>query len=205
MKEIISKNSLLAIMRNVPIEQTIDYAQALINGGVCLFEVALNSPCAYQQISLLNNFFGEKICVGAGTAITVERAEKAIAAGASFLLTPGTPISVFEYCNQHDIKLLPGVLTPTDVAISLSYGYNVMKLFPAGDMPRGYIKSLKGPFDDTEYIAIGGVSIDNISEFLQNGFLGVGLGSNIMPKEVVAQGDWDAGTAYVKSLVEKMK
>ena len=65
---------------------------------------------------------------------------------------------MLEYCAKNDIALLPGVLTPTDVAVSLEYGFKTMKLFPAGSMPMSYLKDLKGPFDDTHYMAIGAVN-----------------------------------------------
>ena len=101
--------------------------------------------------------------------------------------------------------LLPGVLTPTDVAVSLQYGFQTMKLFPAGDMPRSYVKDLKGPYNDTHYIAIGGVTPDNIQEFRRAGCLGVGLASSLMPKDKVAARDWDACAAYVHALAAKAK
>ena len=201
--DLVSKHPLLAILRNVPLEKTIDYAEAAVQGGAPFFEVALNSPHALEQITMLRTHFGDRCTVGAGTAITVERCKAALDAGAQFLLTPGTPLDVFSYCAENDIALLPGVLTPTDVATSLQFGYKTMKLFPAGDMPMSYIKSLKGPFDDTEYVAIGGVSADNIEEFFRRGYLGAGLGSNIMPKEAVKAKDWKACAAYVAELVKR--
>ena len=201
--DLVSKHPLLAILRNVPLEKTIDYAEAAVQGGAPFFEVALNSPHALEQITMLRTHFGDRCTVGAGTAITVERCKAALDAGAQFLLTPGTPLDVFSYCAENDIALLPGVLTPTDVATSLQFGYKTMKLFPAGDMPMSYIKSLKGPFDDTEYVAIGGVSADNIEEFFRRGYLGAGLGSNIMPKESVKAKDWKACAAYVAELVKR--
>lgn len=205
MKDIVIQNPLLAIMRNVPMEKTVDYANAVINGGVNFFEVALNTPHAYEQIELLKKTFGDKAFIGAGTAVTPEKCKKAIDSGASFLLTPGTPTDVFEYCSKNNIMLLPGVLSPTDVAVSLNYGYNVMKMFPAGDMPLSYVKSLKGPFDDTEYVAIGGVTKDNIKDFMDSGYLGVGLGNSIMPQDVIDQNKWDDGSEYIKMLLQKMK
>ena len=96
---------------------------------------------------MLRTHFGDRCTVGAGTAITVERCKAALDAGAQFLLTPGTPLDVFSYCAENDIALLPGVLTPTDVATSLQFGYKTMKLFPAGSMPRHYVKDLQGPFN----------------------------------------------------------
>lgn len=203
MYAITAEHPLLGILRNVPLEKTIDYADAAVRGGVAFFEVALNSPHALEQITMLRKHFGDRCLVGGGTAITTERCRTAVDAGAQFLLTPGTPVDVLEYCAKNDIALLPGVLTPTDVAVCLQYGFRTMKLFPAGDMPRSYIKDLKGPYDNTHYVAIGGVAPDNIPEFRRAGYLGVGLASSLMPKDKVAARDWDACAEYVHALLEK--
>lgn len=204
MKEVFRENKILAIMRNVPLEKTIDYAQAIVDGGVKCFEVALNSKDAYKQISMLHQHFGERALIGAGTAITLEKAKKAVQAGAQFLLTPSTHEDVLAYCEKEKILFLPGALTPSEVATCLKYGFTTIKLFPAGDMKKGYIKSLKGPFDETDYVAIGGVDVDNIHEFFEQGYLAVGLGSNLMPKEIVLSNDWEKGKEYVAALVSKI-
>lgn len=205
MRQIVEHNPLLAILRNVPLEKTADYAEAAVQGGVFCFEVALNSPDALKQISLLRTRFGDRCLVGAGTAVTAELCAAALDAGAQFLLTPGTPPEVFRFCRGRGAALLPGVLTPTDVAVSLQYGYFTMKLFPAGSMPMGYVKDLKGPFDGTEYVAIGGVNSGNIRQFLDAGYIGVGLASALMPKEAVAAGDWERCAACVRELVGKLQ
>ena len=205
MYEVFAQNPLLAILRNVPKEITLDYAGAIRKGGVKVFEVALNSPDALEQIAMLRKAYGGECLIGAGTAITVERCQTALDAGAQFLLTPGTPVDVLAFCRDHNVMLLPGVMTPTDVAVSLQYGFKTMKLFPAGDLPRSYVKDLKGPYDDTNYIAIGGVTPDNIPEFRAVGCLGVGLASSLMPKDKVKARDWDACAAYVETLAERAK
>ena len=205
MYAITAEHPLLGILRNVPLEKTIDYADAAVRGGVAFFEVALNSPHALEQITMLRKAYGGQCLIGAGTAITVERAQAALDAGAQFLLTPGTPLDVFAFCRDRNVMLLPGVLTPTDVAVSLQYGFKTMKLFPAGDMPRSYVKDLKGPFDDTNYVAIGGVTPENIPEFRKAGCLGVGLASSLMPKDKAAARDWDACAEYVHMLLTKAK
>ena len=205
MKECVGDNPLLAILRGVPDDILLNYAGAIFEGGVRFFEVAMNTKNATEQIARLRKHFGKKLIIGAGTAITVERAEAAINAGAEFLLTPSTDEPVLKYAHDNGIQMLPGVLTPTDVSIATRYGFNVLKLFPAGDMPVGYIKSLKGPFDNTDYIAIGGVSADNIEAFMSHGFIGVGLGSNILRKEDVINRDWQRAAEYVKTLFDKAK
>ena len=91
MYDIITQNPLLGILRNVPLEKTVDYVEAASAGGCSFFEVALNSPDALKQISLLRNYFGDRCLVGGGTSVTVELCKGALDAGAQFLLTPGTP------------------------------------------------------------------------------------------------------------------
>ena len=137
--------------------------------------------------------------------INNERAEAAKAAGAQFFLTPSATVSTMEFCRTYDIPLLPGVMTPTEVAVCLSYGYTTMKLFPAGDLPMSYIKSLKGPYDDTDYVAVGGDSPANIAQFFKAGFIGVGIGSSLAPKEYTAAGQWDKVTEYVAALVREVR
>lgn len=205
MRDLVREHPLLAILRGVPLEKTVDYADAVMNGGVSFFEVALNSPDAFRQIRLLRQKFGDRALVGAGTAVTPELAQKALDAGAQFLLAPSAPEDVLAFCSSRGVYFLPGVLSPTDVTLCLRYGFRTMKLFPAGDLPRGYVKSLKGPFDGTEYVAIGGVRPDNAREFLDSGCIGVGLGSNLIPRECVASGDWDRAAASVAGLSRSLK
>ena len=205
LRQVIKENPLLAIMRNVPLEKTVDYAGAIVDGGCRFFEVALNSPHALEQIAMLRERFGDRALIGAGTAITIERAKAAVEAGAQFLLAPSTDEDVMEWCRDNGVAIMPGALTPSDVSKCLRYGFDLIKLFPAGDMPKGYIKSLKGPLDGTDYVAIGGVNKDNLADFFRQGYLGVGLGSNIMPKDLVAKNDWKNCSIYVAELMEMVK
>jgi len=200
-RKTVTENPLLAIMRNVPDEILLDYAGAIVSGGVNFFEVALNSPGALSQIERLKKHFGDSVKIGAGTAITVERARAALDAGAEFLLSPSTDEDVLRYCADNGVPMLPGVLTPSDVTLCMRYGFYTLKLFPAASMPMNYAKNLKGPLDGTEYVAIGGVNKDNMADFLKNGYIGVGLGSNIMPKDAVGDRDFESASEYVRSLM----
>ncbi len=202
---VVMDNPLLAIMRNVPFEKTIPYAEAIVKGGVKFFEVAMNSPSACEQIKMLREHFPDDVYIGAGTAITLKKAEDAVNAGAQFLLTPSSDRDVILYCEENKVPMMPGVMTPTDVSFCVQHGFKTLKLFPAGDLPPGYIKSLKGPFDGTEYVAIGGVTPDNIGSFFKNGFIGVGLSSAILPKQYVAEDRWEEGSAYVAELLKRIE
>ncbi|MCI8443068.1 MAG: bifunctional 4-hydroxy-2-oxoglutarate aldolase/2-dehydro-3-deoxy-phosphogluconate aldolase [Provencibacterium sp.] len=205
MRKIVRENPLLAILRNVPLEKTLPYVEAVMKGGVRFFEVALNTPHALEQIALMKKEFGSQALIGAGTAISVERAEAALQAGAQFLLSPSSDEQVLSYCEKNGVALLPGALTPSEVTACLRHGFSTIKLFPAGNMPRGYIKSLKGPLDETDYVAIGGVNPGNLEDFFLQGYLGVGLGSSIVPKEALKEEDWAACSAYVAGMAAQIE
>ena len=204
-RQSVIENPILAILRGVDDEILFDYAEAIMSGGVRFFEIALNSPGALSQIRALRQRFGNEIKLGAGTAITVDRAKAALEAGAEFLLSPSTNEDVLAFCESEGVPMLPGALTPTDISICVRHGFHTIKLFPAASMPMNYIKNLKGPFDNTEYVAIGGVNAHNMTDFIKNGYLGVGLGSNILPRDAVENRNWSAASDYVLSLVEKIR
>lgn len=205
MLDIVKQNPVLAILRNVPLSQTVQYAGAVVQGGVHFFEVAMNSPAALQQIALLRETFGDDVLVGAGTAVTVGQAKAALGAGAQFLLAPSSPAAVLQYCAEHDVLFLPGVFTPTEVQLCLDWGFSVLKLFPAGDLPLRYAKDLQGPYPQTQYVAIGGVTPQNATGFLRAGCAGVGMGSGLLPKQSLQQGDWAACSEAIKQLVSEIK
>jgi len=205
LRETIKQNPILAILRNVPLEDVLPYAHALTEGGCHFFEVALNSPNALEEITLLRRSLGADALVGAGTVLTVEQAVSAREAGAGFLLSPSTHEDVLAWCRDEGMAILPGVLTPSDVGLCLRYGITAMKLFPAGSMPLRYVKDLKGPFDGTEYMAIGGVSADRLGDFFRAGYLGVGLGSGLCPSALVKAKDWDGCRRYVAGMMEQVR
>ena len=203
-RDVIRANPLLAILRNVPKDILIPYVSSIVESGVHFFEVALNSEGALNEIYMLKKHFDKDIIIGAGTVITVERAGAAIEAGAEFLLSPSADEAVLEYCSKEEIAIIPGALSPSDVSKCIFYGYKDIKLFPAGDLPYRYVKSLKGPFSETEYMAIGGVNEENVQEFIKAGYLGVGMGSNLIPPEVLKSGEWEKVTVHIDKIRRKI-
>lgn len=205
MENMMNKHKICSIVRHLPLEKTLDYATTLYDCGIRMIEVATNSEEAYEQIKLLRYHFNDKLIVGAGTVINNERCNKSLEAGAHFFLTPSTTRTTLEFCQINNIPLLPGVMTPTDVSICLDYGYNTMKLFPAADLSANYIKSLKGPFDGTNYVAVGGVSPENINSFFSQGFIGVGIGSHLIPNNFIENNDWDNAKKHLDNIMKNIK
>lgn len=201
----IAEHKIIAILRNVPLAAAEDYIGAAYDGGVRMLEIALNSPDALGEIRMARRLYDGRLIVGAGTAVTVRLAQEAVDAGAQFLLSPSSDADVLAYCRDREIGLIPGVMTPTDVSACLRFGFHTLKLFPAGDLPAHYIRSLQGPFSDTRYLAVGGVGPANIREFFARGFIGVGIGSSLIPRELAEQKRWDEARHHVAGLVEMVR
>lgn len=201
MEKLLRENPIIAIMRNIPDNIATDYIDCISAGGIKCFEIALNSPNAFQQIELARKHCSQDIMIGAGTVLNAEQARRALDAGASFLLSPSVNSEVLDYCSRKKVRLLPGVMSPTDVSICLLYGFHILKLFPAAELPPNYIKSLKGPFQNTEYVAVGGVDTRNLVQFFQNGFIGVGIGSNLVSGEKLQNRQWEQITRDIQDLV----
>lgn len=205
MKQTILENPICAILRHVPDDLFEPYVKSIYQGGVHMFEVALNTKDAYNQIRRLRKIFGGDALVGAGTVISLERCKKAQDAGAQFFLTPSASQVTLEFCVKHSMPLLPGVMTPTDVATCLEYGFSTLKLFPAGNLQENYIKNLKGPFDETDYVAVGGVTQHNLHRFFRNGFIGVGMGSALVPNNLIEEQRWEHVSNHVAALLASVR
>lgn len=205
MKTLIEKHPITAILRNVPDDALMDYVQSLYQGGLRFFEISFSAPGAPAQIKRVKENMPKDLLIGAGTILTADDARQAQEAGADFMLSPSTCPAVLSYCAKHEIRFLPGVFSPTDVSTCLEYGFNTLKLFPAGDLPLSYVKSLKGPFPGTEYVAVGGVSPANAASYLKSGFIGIGIGSSLVSPDAFAQRDWKTITASIQTFLDALR
>lgn len=205
MERIISKHRVVAILRKIPMENLADYTRSLYDGGLRCFEVSFSAPGAAEQIAWMKANLPADACVGAGTVLTVEQAKAAEAAGADFQLAPSTNPEVMDYCRGKDIPFMPGVFSPTDISVAIARGCKVLKLFPADSLPMNYCKAMQGPFPDTRYVAVGGVSPKNAADFLKAGYAGVGFGSSLARKELIETGNWSQITAEVAAFLNSLK
>lgn len=204
-EKIIERNHIIAILRNVSTDILPKYVETILDGGVCTIEIAMNTPGADKQIRLIKNTFGKDVVIGAGTAITEERIAAAADAGASFFLTPSVTEKNLLSLLKTGLPILPGVLTPSDVERCISHGLHTMKLFPASELPFTYIKSLQGPFADTDYVAVGGVTIENIDLFFQAGYVGAGIAGALIPEHFIQDGLWQQASRHVEKFVQAAK
>lgn len=168
-------------------------ARALVAGGLPVLEVTLRTPCALEAIRAMSDVPGG--VVGAGTLLTPADVKAAKAAGAVFGVSPGATDRLLEACAEHDLPLLPGAATASEIMALLEMGYTVQKFFPAEQAGgAAYLKSIGAPIPQVSFCPTGGIGLHNAPDYLRlKTVLCVG-GSWVVPKDKLASGDW-AGIA----------
>lgn len=175
------KDGLITIIRgDFSVATQASMAQALLDGGVTVLEVTLNTTDALKSIGHLKKTFGKDLLVGAGTVRTSEDVDKAVDAGASFLIAPCLDLPSVERAQHHDVLFLPGIFTASEAQRAYVAGCKTVKLFPADAMGPAYLKALRAPLDHINFIPTGGVSPDTIAHFHAAGAVAFGIGSYLV-------------------------
>lgn len=200
--EQVQRRGVIAILRRLPEAAVAPVVDALLQGGVTGIEITLDNDHALHTIAWLRSTFGARIQVGAGTVLTAAGLRDAVAAGAQYLLSPHLDVDLLECAADLGCPMVPGVLTPSEVALSKQHGAEVLKLFPAGALGSAYLKDLLGPFHGTAFIPTGGVSDRNAGEFIRAGAVALGAGSSLVTAADVEEGRWACITAKAQALVD---
>ena len=202
--KLIREEKIIAIARGVKMSQIINLAEALLAGGIKMLEITCNTEGVFEMLKMLREKMGGKMCIGAGTVITTQLAEKTIDAGAEFIIAPDTNTEVIDYCVKNDIAILPGAATATEILAAKRHGAKMVKIFPASALGVNYIKALRAPIDDVDFVAVDGLRPENMAEFFAAGCVAIGIGASVVRKEFIEKGDWgaiaDIAGQYVRSL-----
>lgn len=171
-------------------EDAVPAARAMLAGGVDVMEITFRTAAAAEAI---RNVAAEcpEMLVGAGTVLTVEQCEKAVALGTKFIVSPGFDAEIVDWCVERGVAVAPGCVTPTEIMAALKRGLSVVKFFPAGIY--GGLKAMKAlaaPFGQVKFIPTGGVSADNLAEYAAAPFVHAVGGSWLCPKADVAAGNF---------------
>jgi len=180
---------IVAIIRAEQGERLVDVARALADGGIDVIEVTFTVPRVLEIISAVRDALGDRILLGAGTVLDPESARSAMLAGAEFIVAPNVNPDVIRLCRRYDKLVMPGALTPTEVLRAWETGADIVKVFPADVGGPAYLKSLAGPLPQVRLLPTGGVNLDTIEDFLRAGACAVGLGSALVERQAVADGN----------------
>lgn len=200
----IKEVGVVAVVRAESAEQAIKITDACIKGGIPAIELTFTVPGANRVIEELAKHYKEdEIILGAGTVLDPETARIAILAGAQYIVSPYYDEETIRLCNRYAVPCMPGCMTIHDVVKSLEMGCDIIKLFPGDVFGPQMVKDIKGPIPQAKIMPTGGVSADNVDEWINAGVVAVGAGSSLT--KGAKTGDYDAITAEAKKFVENIK
>ena len=176
----ILRHKIVAIVRGCEPDRVPEIAKALVEGGVRLLEITLNSRDAFDVIRDLARTMSDQLLIGAGTVMTASEAEAAIDAGARFILSPCLDPDMIRMTKELGAVSIPGALTATEIVTAWRSGADIVKVFPAS-VGASYLRDLRGPLPQIRLMPTGGVNLHNIREFRAAGAAAYGIGSALVP------------------------
>ena len=177
-------------------------AKALVEGGLPCAEVTFRTEAAEESIRIMTKEFPEMI-VGAGTVLTIDQVDRAVTAGAKFIVSPGFDPEIVDYCLEKDIPVYPGCITPSEVAQAVKRGLKVIKFFPAEQFGGlSTIKALAAPYTGIKFMPTGGVSAKNLESYLSFDKIVTCGGSWMVKGDLVKAGKFDEIKALVAEAVQ---
>lgn len=211
MNEVLKQMSEFGIIPVVVLNDTKDaepLGRALVEGGIPCAEVTFRTEAAEESIRIMAEKFPEML-VGAGTVLTTEQVDRAVAAGAKFIVSPGLNPKVVKYCIEKNIPVTPGIITPSEMEQAIELGLEVVKFFPAesfGGLKT--IKSMAAPYNKMMFMPTGGINPENVKEYLKFDKILACGGSWMVSGALVKEGKFDEITKLVaeaKAIVKEIR
>jgi len=204
MDETLERIGKLGVVPVVSIERAEDafrLGQALLAGGLPCAEITFRTAAAEEAIRHIASEFPD-ILVGAGTVLSRDQAERAVAAGARFIVSPGFDPKVVDWCLEHSIPVTPGVATPTEINMALDRGLDILKFFPAQALGGvTTLKAIAAPYRDVKFIPTGGVNAGNLADYLSLPMVHACGGSWLVARRLISAGEFSEITRLVREAV----
>ena len=180
--------------------------EAVVAGGVPVVEITMGVPNALRVMEKVVDQFGESVLLGAGTVLDTETCRAALLAGAEFIVTPSLDIKVVETSRRYSKACIPGALTPTEIVTAWQAGADVVKVFPCGPVggPK-YLKSLRGPLPQVDFVPTGGVTLEATPDYIRAGAVAVAVGGELVSRKALQEGKTDVITANARRFVEAVR
>lgn len=176
----IRETGIVSVIRAASEAEARQLIEAILEGGISIFEVTMTVPNAVSLIRSLIADFGNAVVIGAGTVLDASGAQDCLAAGAKFIVSPVVNLNVVEICRRQNVTVFPGALTPTEIFAAWQAGADAVKVFPANVVGGAkYLKAIRAPFPQIELMPTGGVTLETIGDFIRAGAIAVGVGSDL--------------------------
>ena len=206
-EQVVRDTRIVAIIRGFAPDTCLRLAEAYSAGGIRLVEVTFNqkAPETWKDtaaaIRAIRERFGGHVRAGAGTVLTEEQLSMCIDAGGEYMITPNVKPELIRSCVRQGLVAMPGALTHSEAVDAWEAGAALVKIFPAGSLGSGYVKALRAPLAHIPMLAVGGITADNVADFMRVGCVGAGVGGNLTNKEWIAAGAWDKIADTARQLV----
>ena len=197
---------LVPIVRAPSAEIALLAAEAIVAGNIGILEITMTIPHAIQVMEKVAEKFGDRLLLGAGTILDPETARVALLAGAEFIVTPALNLKVIELARRYSKPCMAGALTPTEVVTAWQAGADLVKIFPCGPVGGAkYIKALKGPFPQIEFIPTGGVNLETAPDFIKAGASAVAVGGELIDLKALREGKLEGIAANARLFLEAVR
>lgn len=196
----LTDSGVVAVIRANSKEEGKKIIEAVKAGGVKALEITMTVPGAVDIIKELVAEYQSEVIIGAGTVLDAETARACILAGAKYIVSPCFDEASAKCCNRYAIPYMPGIMTPKEAVKALEYGADILKVFPGGAFGPSIIKDFRGPLPQGNYMPTGGVSLDNVADWIKQGAVAVGVGGSLTAG--AKTGDYDKVTATAKAFIE---
>lgn len=198
----ITSSGVIPVIRASSKEEALAVIEAIAAGGITTIEITMTVPNAIDLIASLSST-RDDLLIGAGSVLDPETARECIAAGAQFIVSPATNFDTIVYCNESEIVVMPGALTPTEIVNAWDAGADFVKVFPADSMGGAkYLRSLKAPLPDIKLIPTGGVNQSTAAEFIKAGAEAIGVGADLVDLAAIREGRASDVTSAAKKYLE---
>ncbi|MFA5275857.1 MAG: bifunctional 4-hydroxy-2-oxoglutarate aldolase/2-dehydro-3-deoxy-phosphogluconate aldolase [Candidatus Omnitrophota bacterium] len=199
------KLPILGILRGIELSSVEPLVETIISSGLKTIEITMNTQGAPELIKQAQSIALGRLTIGAGTVLNLQDLEKALSAGASFIVSPVLVDSVMEYCVKNKVPVFPGALTPAEIYKAWGSGATMVKVFPAKVFGPGYFREIKGPFPNIELLACAGVTAQNLHEYLSSGASAVTFGASVFRQEWLKNKDYEKIGSAIKEFVREFK
>ncbi len=200
----IAEHKIVAIVRLDDLSIAQHLTDALVEGGIRIIEFTLTNPAATETITDIRRMVGGDVAVGAGSVISVEQVDAVADVGAQFVVSPVSKADVIAACLERDLPAMPGAFTPSEIQQAWEWGASAVKVFPANHLGMRYIKDVLAPLPHLRLMPTGGVTAENLREFLDLGAFAVGVGSSLINNAAVAEKNWDQLRKNARQYVEQL-
>lgn len=199
----IAASGLVCVIRAENPEQASQIAEACGLGGVAALEITYTVPGASGVIEHLAKKFSSQILLGAGTVLDSETARAAILSGAQFIVSPSLSPETARLCNRYQVPYMPGAATIREIIEAMECGAEIVKVFPGETLGPAFVKAAKAPLPQALLMPTGGVTLDNVAEWIHAGSVAVGVGGNLTAGSKT--GDFASITRLARQFAEKIK